>query len=139
MGAASRLAAAALLVAVACAGTGPVIADLEVSNGTTLAIAVDVNGKTITNVGPGNVARIAPSQLPALPWKVEARTASGRLLASLTVQPGDVTQTDLPNGGRAYKGAAVRADLSCGRLDIWSGPPLAGPPPGPGSPGDCDP
>lgn len=34
---------------------------------------------------------------------------------------------------------AVRVDLSCGRLDMWSGPPLLGPFPGPGTPSDCNP
>jgi hypothetical protein len=130
-----RLGLIGLIVSVACAGSEPTTADLEISNGTTLLVSVAVNGKTITSVGPGNVARINPSLLPPLPWKVEARTTSGRLLTSLSVQAGDVTRT----ADGAYKGAAVRADLSCGRLDIWSGPPLAGPAPGRGSPGDCDP
>ena len=135
MRAAHWLGAIALLISAACAGIGPTIADLEVSNGTTIPITLAVNGKAITTVGPGNVARISPSLLPPLPWTVEARTAGGRVLASLTVRLGDVEQT----ADHAYKGAAVRKDLSCGRLDIWSGPPLAGPAPGRGSPGDCDP
>ncbi len=33
----------------------------------------------------------------------------------------------------------ARVDLSCGRIDIWSGTPMMGPAPGPGVPGDCDP
>jgi hypothetical protein len=130
------LGAIALLISAACAGIAPpTIADLEVSNGTTLPITLAVNGKVITTISPGNVARISPSLLPPLPWTVEAHTARGRVLVSLTVRPGDVEQT----AEHTYKGAAARTDLSCGRLDIWSGPPLAGPAPGRGSPGDCDP
>jgi len=52
----------------------------------------------------------------------------------MTVRPGDVWET-----AGQMKGDAVRVDLSCGRLDIWSGPPLLGPAPGPGKPGDCAP
>jgi hypothetical protein len=35
------------------------------------------------------------------------------------------------------KGDGNRVDLSCGRIDVWAGPPLLGPAPGPGTPGDC--
>jgi len=135
------LASSALLIAVACSGVGPnppSTADLEISNGTTLPVTLVVNGTAITNVSSGSVERISPSRLPSLPWKAEARTASGRVLASLTVQAGDVTRTTHPDGSWSWKGDGVRVDLSCGRLDIWSGPPLAGPIRGSGTPGDCD-
>jgi hypothetical protein len=79
------------------------------------------------------------TSLPALPWAIEARSPSGRVLTSLTVNSGDVWQVTFPDGSVGSKGDAARVDLSCGRLDIWSGPPLAGPAPGPGSPGDCAP
>lgn len=137
-----RLASTALLLAASCSDLAPTpapVADLEISNGTTLTVALAVNGGRIASVSPHTVERIAPSRLPPLPWKVEAQTASGRVLASMTVRAGDVTRTTNPDGSWSWKGDAVRVDLSCGRLDIWSGPPLAGPVPGPGSPGDCDP
>ena len=68
------------------------------------------------------------------PWFVEARTASGRALLTLVVHAGDVRYQE-----SSTRGDANRIDLSCGRLDIWAGPPLIGPMPGPGSPGDCVP
>jgi len=57
----------------------------------------------------------------------------------MTVHPGDVWATTGPNGEGREKGDGVRVDLSCGRLDVWSGPPMIGPAPGTGSPGDCAP
>ncbi len=137
-----RLTAVALLISLACSGVGPnqsTIADLEISNGTTLVITLVVNATPITSVGPGAVDKISPSRLPPLPWKVEARATSGRVLASMTVRAGDVVRTTNPDGSTSWKGDAVRVELSCGRLDVWSGPPLAGPAPGAGSAGDCDP
>lgn len=137
-----RVAATALVISAACSGLAPnppTVADLEISNGTTLVVTLAVNGRPITNVSPRAVERISPTRLPPLPWKVEARAASGRVLASMTIQAGDVLRTTHPDGSTSWKGDAVRVDLSCGRLDIWSGPPLAGPIPGSGSPGDCDP
>jgi hypothetical protein len=104
---------------------------LSIANGTTLTVTLLVNGTVVGTFAPG-VERdpIPPTDLPVLPWQVEARSPSGRLLASVTVHPGDVSDTS---------GDGVRVDLSCGRLDIWSGPPMSGPAPGTGSPGDCAP
>lgn len=113
--------------------------DLSVSNQTTLVVTVAVNGAVLQTVPPGEVAAIFMSGSASGPWTVEARTPSGRVLSSMTVRPGDVSETTNPDGSRTRRGAAVRVDLSCGRLDMWSGPPLAGPVPGPGKPGDCEP
>ena len=84
-------------------------------------------------------ARVSPLELPALPWSVAVRTPSGRELTTLTVHEGDVAETSSPGGGGSSRGVAARVDLSCGRLDVWAGPPIAGPAPGSGSPGDCEP
>jgi hypothetical protein len=113
---------------------------LSIANGTTLTVTLLVNGTLVGTFAPG-VERdpIPAAGLPALPWQVEARSPSGRLLASVTVRPGDVWATTGPSGQGEMKGDGVRVDLSCGRLDIWSGPPLIGPAPGTGSPGDCAP
>jgi hypothetical protein len=51
---------------------------------------------------------------------------SGRVLASMTVHPGDVGNMTGPNGQGEARGDGVRVDLSCGRLDIWAGPPMTG-------------
>jgi hypothetical protein len=112
--------------------------DLTVSNQTTLAVTVFVNGDVLVSVPPGEVRAVFVSG-GAVPWAVESRTPSGRVLSSMTVRPGDVSETTHPDGSRTARGAAVRVDLSCGRLDMWSGPPLLVPMPGPGRPGDCEP
>ena len=113
--------------------------DLVVSNQTTLTISLVVNSAVVRTVQPHRQETVSTRDLPSLPWSVETRTRSGRVLSRMTVRAGDVTETALPNGGREMKGDAVRVDLSCGRLDMWSGPPLLGPPPGPGAPNDCEP
>ena len=113
--------------------------DLVVSNQTTLTVTLVVNGAVARTVRPQTDETVSTSDLPPLQWSVETRTPSGRVLSRMTVRAGDVWETNLPGGGREMNGDAVRVDLSCGRLDMWSGPPLLGPPPGPGTPGDCDP
>jgi hypothetical protein len=108
--------------------------DLVVSNQTTLTVALAVNGAVVRTVRAHTQEIVSPRDLPPLPWSVEARTAGGRVVSHMTVQTGDVWETS-----GQMKGDAVRVDLSCGRLDIWSGPPLLGPAPGPGTARDCDP
>lgn len=112
---------------------------LEVGNGTSLTVTLVVNGTALRVVPPGASAAIPVSELPLLPYVVEARSPRGRVLTSMTVRPGDVRETTTPNGAREYSSAGARVDLSCGRLDIWSGFPMLGPLPGPGKPGDCEP
>ncbi len=115
---------------------------IGVSNGTTLTVAIVVNGRTVRTLAPGSGTTadgIPASELGPLPWSVEARSPSGRLLTTMTVHDGDVFATAMPGGGGTSRGDGARVDLSCGRLDIWVGPPLLGPVPGTGSPGDCEP
>lgn len=109
---------------------------VEVSNGTTLPITIVVNGVIVRNIGPGDGTHepITADVLGPMPWNVEARTASGRVLTTMTVHPGDVAEQD--SGAR---GVGARVDLTCGRFDMWAGPPMLGPPPAPGVPGDCVP
>jgi hypothetical protein len=132
----------AVMVAVGCGAAGQASPSpgLSISNGTTLTVTLLVNGSPVGTFAPGTGRDPIPaSELPSLPWKVEARSPSGRLLTSMTVHPGDVWAATEPNGEGREKGDGVRVDLSCGRLDIWSGPPMIGPAPGHGSPGDCAP
>jgi hypothetical protein len=110
---------------------------LSIENDTTIAVTLVVNGKVIETVPAGGYENPVKAELPALPWNVETRSPSGRVLSSMTVHSGDVWQTTDPNGGGEANGDAVRVDLSCGRLDVWSGPPLLGPAPDPGPSGDC--
>jgi hypothetical protein len=121
----------------------PLPPQLGVSNGTTLTVTLVVNGQIVGEILPGGPApTIDPAGLPALPWSVEARSPSGRVLTSMTVEPGHVGSTTRPDGGTESAGTFGRVDLSCGRLTIWagdfqpSGPP---PPPSPGTDGDCVP
>jgi hypothetical protein len=113
---------------------------VSVSNGTTLGVKVIVNDQFITTVDPGACLgcgvddAISASVLPPLPWQVDVRNVYSRSLVALAIHAGDVIQTN-----SYLKGDGNRVDLSCGRIDIWSGPPLLGPSPGPGTPDDCGP
>ena len=111
---------------------------LHVANGTLLTVTLFVNGQPVADYLRGAPEpSIDPAALPPLPWTVEARSPSGRLLTSMLVAPGEVT-----SGGDIHQIPAGRIDLSCGRLTIYagdyapSGPP---PPPSPGMAGDCAP
>jgi hypothetical protein len=113
--------------------------DLNVSNGTTLPVAITVNGADIGVVRPGGELTVPSGILPPMPWTVEARTPSGRLLTTMTAHREDIHREDLGNGATSMSGAGARVDLSCGRLDLWVGVRPMGPVPGPGTQGDCDP
>jgi hypothetical protein len=113
---------------------------LAINNGTTLTVSLVVNGSLIAKVDPATCLgcseddAVPASLLPPLPWQAEVRSPTGRVLVALSVHEGDVNYE-----ASSSKGDANRVDLSCGRIDIWSGPPLLGPLPGPGTPGDCRP
>jgi hypothetical protein len=136
-----------LSVVGACSGqpgvtvTGPVA--LGISNGTTLVVTLTVNGHAVGDFpGGGPAPTIDPATLPPLPWDVEARSSSGRVLTSMHVEAGDVSSTTGPNGAIEHSGVFGRVDLSCGRLTIWAGdvqPSGPAPPAFPGTPGDCAP
>lgn len=118
----------------------PRSSDVHVDNQTTLPVEVFVNGERVAGVAPrSDPVAIDPVALPDPPWLVDLRTERGRTLLRLTVQPGEVSTTSGPDGQVRMRGAAARVDLTCGRLDVWVGPPLAGPLPEPGTPGDCEP
>ncbi|MEX2546611.1 MAG: hypothetical protein WD830_02335 [Chloroflexota bacterium] len=115
--------------------------ELSISNSTTLVVTLVVNDQVIGSYGPGaHNDPIHAVLLPAPPWHVEAQTASGRVLVSMDVRPGDVWHTtEDPDGHSSSQSAGARADLTCGRLDIWSGAPMLGPIRTSFPPGDCDP
>jgi len=116
---------------------------LGIENGTTLVVSVFVNGAKVAESQPGGPApNISVADLPSLPWTVEARTVSGRLLTSMEIAEGQVWSTTRPDGGVSAQGAFGRVDLSCGRLTIYAGnvvPSGPAPLPNPGQPGDCAP
>jgi hypothetical protein len=99
--------------------SAPVFPSISVANGTTISVAIAVNGTVMETVAPGTTEDPIPATLPARPWTVEARSPTGRVLATMTVgATDDITSTS---------GRFARADLACGRLDVWSGPPVLGP------------
>ena len=124
----------ALAVACALPQPGGERPPLGIQNGTTLEVRLFLNDQLVGVYGPGSRVDPIPLQLPPVPWHVEARTVSGRVLVSMDVARGTVRLD-----GTTIRGAGARVDLSCGRLDIWSGPPMAGPMPGAGVEGDCQP
>lgn len=109
---------------------------LNIDNGTTLTLSVEVNGSGVARVPPQTFFEVNRS-LPEMPWTVTARTPSGRVVLELLVDESSISATTAPDGHTSISGAGTRVDLSCGRLDIWVGAPLLGPPPGSGTPGDC--
>ena len=140
-----RLAVAGLVVLAVVAGCDllPGAAGgttLNLSNGSTLPVTLVVNGTAVATVAPSDeVDDLPASRLPGLPWAVEVRTASGRVLTSMVVHAGDVVSGPNDAGGTWSRSVGARVDLSCGRIDVWSGTPMIGPAPGPGTPGDCEP
>lgn len=116
---------------------------LGVSNGTALTVTLVVNGTKIADFPANNPQpTVDPRTLPPLPWHVEARSPSGRILTSMDVGVGTVWTTSDPQGNAMSRGAMGRVDLSCGRLTIWAGdfePSGPAPAASPGLPGDCVP
>ena len=109
----------------------PVAPSLSVANGTTVPVAIAVNGTVLETLPPGTTEDPLHATLPARPWTVEARSASGRVLVTLTVSATDYLSST--------SGRFAGADLACGRLEIWAGAPVGGGPtfiPDPSKP--CD-
>jgi hypothetical protein len=116
---------------------------LGVSNGTALTVTLVVNGQRVGEFPAGGpLPSIDAAALPPLPWNVQALSPSGRVLASMTVRPGQLETRTLPGGAVERSIPMGRVDLSCGRLTIWAGDfPPSGPvpPASPGTLGDCAP
>jgi hypothetical protein len=117
--------------------------NLGISNGTALTVTLFVNGQRIDDFrGGGPYPTINPVELPPLPWNVEARSPSGRVLTAMRVEAGDVRSATPGTGEIERSGVFGRVDLSCGRLTIWAGdvqPSGPAPAASPGAPGDCEP
>jgi hypothetical protein len=140
------LVALGALVVAACATavgspTATARPQLGISSGTTLVVTVVINGRVVGTSEPGGPSpTFDPATLPGLPWTVEARSPSGRVLTSMRVEPGDIWTTARPGGAVEQAGTLGRVDLSCGSLRIWAGDVMpSGPFPGSGTPGDCAP
>jgi hypothetical protein len=147
----TRLVAAALISSalagcVAGGGTSPTPSPspdaigLGVVNGTDLRVSIVVNTTVIETIAPQSADKaILMSVLPPLPWVVQARTSSGRVLVTMTAGPGDVQGP--AEIGQLHTAKYSAVDLSCGELSMWTGAiqPTGGGPPGSGSSGDCQP
>jgi hypothetical protein len=93
---------------------------VSVRNLTTIPIDIAVNGQVLETVPAGAVEDPIKAPLPPRPWAVEARSASGRVLATMTVGPNDSLSYN--------SGKAGMADLACGRVVLWTGNPMTGGP-----------
>lgn len=103
---------------------------IHLINGTSLTVSVVVNDQQVMTTPPATTAMVDLGVLPSGPWTVEARSPSGRLLA--TVKAAAIT---------ADASAGDVVDFSCGRLILWAGGPVPDAPvvPSPFASGDCGP
>src|SRR5438552_17501085 len=63
--------------------------NVHISNGTILTVTLVVNGQSVGDFPPdGTPPTIDVASLPPIPWNLQARSPSGRVLTSLQVQPG---------------------------------------------------
>jgi hypothetical protein len=132
----------ALFAAGSSGGCGlvPPAYNLHVVNGTTLELAIVVAGQPIGTVAPSSTTRYAESDLPRLPWRVEARTATGRVLVSMDVASGSIVDQRALDGTGSYAAPATGIGLSCGMLEMYVGDVApSGGGPAIGQPGDCEP
>ena len=130
------------LLAVAVACTPVPSPRLAIANGTDLDVTVVVNGQEIAVYPPGGGDEIDAEALPTLPWNVEARSPTGRVLTTMEVRPGDLQHTRDARGNESFSGTVATATLSCGLLILWAGytpPSVPAPPPDAGQRGDCEP
>jgi hypothetical protein len=107
---------------------------LTANNQSDRTLELFVNDGKVADVGPTTQSTIEASDLPPLPWTAELRLPTGRALVTLTVTSGSVVRR-----AEGSQGVGNRADLSCGRVELYAVIPLGGPAPGPGRPGDCGP
>jgi len=124
------------LVVAACSPAAPVASaatDLHVQNSTTVMLTIVVNGRPGVRVAPGVLAT-GFADLPVLPWTVEARTESGRTLATMFVGDAQDTMPADVDSGVEVIGSSAAFPLSCGSLTMWTGPdPVADSEPTPAS------
>ncbi|HEY3336798.1 MAG TPA: hypothetical protein VGK16_16335 [Candidatus Limnocylindrales bacterium] len=108
---------------------------IHVDNGTTLPVDIVVNGTPVAHVAPNSSVALPPSAAGPRPWEIHVVTRQSRR----EIVSFEVVGDDVDIDGPEQLGRGTRADLSCGRLDVYVGPPLMGPAPGPGQAGDYRP
>jgi hypothetical protein len=117
----------------------PELMRLQMSNATTIPVVLSVNGGVGREFAAGGSADLGLQELGPLPWKTTVRTTTGRIVLQLTVLEGSVARTRESDGSVSMTGVAKRVSLSCGGIDVWSGPPISGPAPDQGPVLDCEP
>ena len=117
----------------------PAQMSVGIGNETSIAVRLTVNGTVVRIVEPGDRADVPASGLPSLPWLVQLRTSSGRVLLEMTAREGDEWQRRNADGSFEQHGDTERVRLSCGWLELYAVSAIEGPPAGSPVPGDCDP
>jgi predicted small secreted protein len=113
---------------------------LHLADNTEIAVTLVVNGREVAVVQPSSSVDFGPADLGPMPWHVAVRTAGGRDLLTLDVEPDSVHDDPNLDGTGSYSAPATGLDLSCGQLLVYVGRMMpGGGVPGPGTPGDCDP
>jgi hypothetical protein len=124
-------------------GVGPAdpgsIPNFGATNETQIDIGVFVNGQLVAKLSPGQWIDPTTTLMPPLPWTVEARSATGRVLGSTSVEPGGATCAPVEGATERCTGALILVTLVCGRFEFFAGtvPSLPAPAPGVGEP--CEP
>lgn len=109
-----------LLVLGGCRLAGP-RPTLGATNFTDIPIELMLKGESLATVEPGADMEIASrSRMPALPWEIEARTETGRVVVAMTVTAEDLARTSVKDarGDRPYE----RFTMSAGDDSAESGP-----------------
>jgi hypothetical protein len=89
---------------------------IGLNNASTLPVTVTVNGMVVATVPAGAMQNPIATALPARPWTIEARSPSGRVLASLVVGSDAVVSDQRSIGDVEF--------LACGELVLWAGGPV---------------
>jgi hypothetical protein len=116
--------------------------NLGARNGTTIDVAIVVNNIEIGRLAPGQSIEGIQDRAGSLPWLVQLRTIdSGRPVLTMRLEQAELDPAVDANVASIESGSLTTVDLSCGRLEVWTGDRTAvgaGPPPGEGRPGDCE-
>lgn len=94
---------------------------LNINNETPIAVTLVISGTVVETIAPLTQQAPVSASLPPLPWAIELRSPSGRVLLTDTFTSANYVD--------AYVGWGSRSDTACGRLDLWIG---GQPPSGPG-------
>lgn len=140
-----RLVTISAVMALAACTSGPTRVplgqpQLDIDNGTTLTVTVEINGQHVGDYGPGTQTALDLGPLPQLPWHLVARWPNGRTLLTFDVPAGDPDMTAQPQGESDHGGHGSRVYLTCGTLLIWAGTvPMPQSPFSPTPTDDCSP